>query len=419
MPAAGRPSKSAITRLKRLPRRADMVIEGGKRPTGLSVQEEEHIIQPELALWLIANRGTVLGFRLIMPGGAAGPAADHSTREAVSALVEALAAPLPAAGLDEPALPGKIVVNDAALAHALREVFTPLEVAVEEVEELPLFDHVWEELQSTLEGGRAEPFTWDVDPAPLPALYAAAARYARLAPWEYMPDNPPLAIALGELGPEAGVETLYAAILGGGGEVFGSALYYSLDDYLDTLERGAEIEDSITDEDVTQAIDLLRRVGAPVDELPPEEVREMVTGFITAEELEAEEDSGLEADSLAVFFDPADETDSTYLDWLRAHHIKVPRRNVPYFTRISPEAQPRPPTNREVRAFTLSLQALDDFFTRYSQALSGPFLPLQPLVAGIHDDASGAEIQVTFPPADYAMLIAGLADDDEEVEEEE
>src|SRR5579884_2874067 len=161
MPATGKPGNSAVARLQRLPRQPSMVVEGGKRATELSVQEGKQVVQPEIALWLIAERGTVLGFRLIMPDGGS----DDGTGDAVAALVDALSTPLPASGLDEPVLPGKIVVDDAPLAQALGEVFTPLDVAVEEVEELPLFDHVLEEMQEVLGGGQPEPFSWEVNPA--------------------------------------------------------------------------------------------------------------------------------------------------------------------------------------------------------------------------------------------------------------
>src|SRR3989440_3165218 len=295
MPKTQRPTKAALPGRARLPRHSDLVIEGGKRPLGVFIRENEQTVEPQLALWLDAQSGFIRGTAMINPL----ESTDGGIGEALAALVDAatnpVVAPLresaPARDDDTPpvrlqppppGLPARIVVDDAALAEAARAIFTPLKVPVEVAEHLPAFDEAFDSVAPYLGAGPdaepPQPFAWEIDAALLPALYKAAATYARRAPWQYMPDHPPVAVRLGANGPEPGVDTLYASIMGGGGQVIGMALYYSLDDYRSAVRRGAEIGDR--DENVEEAIDLLRQAGAPVDQMEPNELRELVAGFM-------------------------------------------------------------------------------------------------------------------------------------------
>src|SRR5438270_11092430 len=133
MPKSQRPTKAALARLARLPRRSDLVIEGGKRPLGVFIRENDQTVQPQLALWLDAQSGFIRGTAMINPL----ESTDGGIGEALAALVDAatnpvvapLSAPASRAGADSgarpvrlqpppPGLPTRIVVDDAALAAA-------------------------------------------------------------------------------------------------------------------------------------------------------------------------------------------------------------------------------------------------------------------------------------------------------------
>src|SRR5438270_11165707 len=184
MPKSQRPTKAALARLARLPRRSDLVIEGGKRPLGVFIRENDQTIQPQLALWLDAQSGFIRGTAMINPL----ESTDGGIGEALAALVDAgtnpVVAPLAAPERDDgaartggklpvrlqpppPGLPARIVVDDAALAEAARTIFTPLDVPVEVSEHLPAFEEAFDSVAPFL-GARPDaeppqPFSWEID----------------------------------------------------------------------------------------------------------------------------------------------------------------------------------------------------------------------------------------------------------------
>src|SRR5919199_3016481 len=423
MPKTQRPTKAALARLARLPRRSDLVIEGGKRPLSVFIRENDQTVQPQLALWLDAQSGFIRGTAMINPL----ESTDGGIGEALAALIDAatnpVVAPLaePPPGSDgaartggkppvrlqppPPGLPARIVVDDAALAEAARAIFTPLNVPVEVSEHLPAFEEAFDSVAPFL-GARpnAEPpqlFSWEIDAALLPALYKAAATYARRAPWQYMPDHPPVAVRLGENGPEPGVDTLYVSIMGGGGQVIGVALYYSLDDFRSAARRGTEIADR--DEDVEEAIDLLRQAGAPVDQMEPGDLRELAGAFMGQMEPGRAEAPEVFDNALVFFLEERDESDPTYLEWLAAHGLKYTRHNVPFFLKTALGSTPRQPNEREVRALILAIEALAQFFKDYERVLHGPFLPVQGLTyqATVQNNSNQVAVDVRLPPENY------------------
>jgi len=259
MPKKGATALSREQPLARLPRHPDLVIEGGKREMGIYTRDGDGLVRPQIALWADAASGFVLATTLINPE----QSSDSGIGEAVEALLAALAPstqtgqpsakgagrlgqPAVFAGLLGPGLagglPGRVRVAGADLAAAVETVLGPLGVAVEQAAELPAFEAIYQSFAERMGAGEdaepPEPFAWDIDPAVVGPLYKAAASYARRAPWELLLDHPPLAVELGAAGPEPGVETLYASILGGGEEVFGVALYYSAEGYRRTASRG-------------------------------------------------------------------------------------------------------------------------------------------------------------------------------------
>jgi len=285
MPRKRKSAKPDSIHLAALPRLPDLVIEGGRRPLSITLRDGDKDVVPQMVIWIDAQSHFIRGTRLVNPDARG----DDGISAALEVLISACTGPFigaPAGNIRlfpqsrtasvnghahpwsaVPGLPAKIRVNDEALAQAARVVFAPLDVPIEYVPELPTFDEIFRSMASYL-GAEDEPrgpFTWDIDPAPLSWLYKAAAGYWRRAPWNYMPDFPPVALDLGERGPEPGVTMLYASILGSAGTVRGVALYYSLDDLRQAVRRGEELV--VDEEQIDDAIALLRQVGAPVDEL--------------------------------------------------------------------------------------------------------------------------------------------------------
>lgn len=432
MPRSRKPSNLQVTRLARLPRRADFVIQGGRRVLDISLRDSAETVQPQIALWLDARSGFVLASSVINPLRSR----DDGLGESLDALVQACTGPYegpptlveqlvdpasPGRGarqahqpdLPEPGLPARIVVNDAALAEGVRSLLGSLAVAVEYAEQLPAFDEAFESLTGYLRttigpDGEYEPFAWDVDAALLPPLFKAAASFWRRAPWTYMPDDPPLAITLGEHGPEPGVDTLYASILGAADMVIGVAFYFSLDDFRQALHEGAAI--AIEDIDLDAAITMLRQAGMPVDQIPDDTLRDLISQAMAEQGLvpRAPQEETMQQ-SLVVFFDDIDETDPTYLDWMEQHGLKYPsRQGIPSCFRTVPQEEPRRPTAREITALTLALEATNQFFSHHGRLLQEPFPPTEPLTyrARVGTGATAMAVEVRLPPPGYEVAEA-------------
>lgn len=399
-----RAKRSANTRSHRddLPRLPDLTIVGGKRPVGIWVREGGQTVRPQVAIWLDPETGFIRATNVIGPADSA----DGGLNEALDALETAFTGPFltppnppPGPGAKrrrgnqptpppaiQPGLPARVIVNDPALAEAARARLAPRGVPVECVDSLPAFDEAYQSLAQALgaddSAGPPEPFSWAIDPAPLPALYQAATDYARRKAWEYLPDYPPIVVTLGEHGPEPGVDTLYACVMGGGGIVEGLACYYSLDALARALQAGATLPEN--DELLDAAIAELRQAGVPVDDVPPEALRDLIAGFLPAlaEDGADLEEAGLRTvqDSLVLLLSERDESDPTYLEWLAERKLKVDaRRGVPSFVRTFPGGDTRAPNEREAVALTLAIEAVNQFAAAHKRVLSGSLLPLQAL----------------------------------------
>jgi hypothetical protein len=281
-------------------------------------------------------------------------------------------------------------------------------VAIEYTEELPVFEAAFQDMSRALGANpdpnapAPEPFSWQIDPAVLPPLYAAAARYARRAPWEYMPDHPPLAVTLGDNGPQPGVETLYASVMGGGGQVVGIAFYYSLDDFRQVVRRGAEMEPvEYDDEQIDEAITMLQQAGAPVEGLAPDELREAVSAFLDMTMQDEGAAPEIRENSLVFFLEERDESDPTYVEWLKERGLKFTRENVPFFLKTVPGETPRPPDEREVRALASAIDAIARFFKQFGRQIATGMIPLAGYALTEVSTDTGTVREVRFPPPDY------------------
>jgi hypothetical protein len=459
---AARPTgtQGILSRLAALPRSSELVIEGGKRSLGLNMRENKQIVQPQVALWVEADSGFVRAVRIINPS----ESSDDGSTEALQVLMEALARPVGAPSAPSrlsmpspaPGLPAKLMVNDQALAEIARNLLAPLDITIEYAEDLPDFDAAFRDLSAAIgadpdgEQGPPEPFDWEIAEDLLPSLYKAAAGYWRRAPWEYLGSDVPIAIELGNHGPQPGVGSLYAVVLGNAGEVFGAAFYYSLDGFERTMHHGEEhmereeagMSDVPTgeheDQRVDELIEMLRRSGAPVDEVPPEALRDMVTSLMGSQGMSGEDEQAegepmakeeyLEVieDSLFLDFNSEYDSDPTYLDWLAERKLKyASRAGVPSFHRLVERSGPVRPTEREVRALTLAIEALNRFFSAHRSLLDHPEMGVYPLMmagkltytanvgAGNgkgKGKADGVEVKMSLPAEDYDWRVVLLGD---------
>ncbi|HEX6796161.1 MAG TPA: hypothetical protein VF116_00455 [Ktedonobacterales bacterium] len=249
-----------------------------------------------------------------------------------------------------------------------------------------------------------EPFSWEIDPTLLPPLFAAADAYAKLTPWQYVTEEPPVEVNLGTSGPEKGTEKLFGAVLGSDELVTGLAAYYTLEGYDQALHETLDEDVEPEEQDVNEMIETLRQMGAPVDQMPPEEVKEaiqmlmeqlMESGGVSAPE---------EINCLLMYLNSEEDTDPTYLDWLKQHHISYASSEyVPFFLRTEEDGDVRTLNPQEVKSLTITVEALNDFFTVERSKLEDEGVPEEPMTqqAQIGPSGSAALVTVTFPPVGY------------------
>lgn len=414
----GRKAAATPPRLDDLPRLPEVAITGGRRPLGIWIREGGRTVQPDVAIWLDGASGFIRATAVINPLDSP----DGGLSETLDALEAAFTGPFlapPGAGRGRggqgqaPGLPAKVVVTDPVLAEAARARLAPLDIPVEQADDLPAFEEAYQSMSQALgadpDAGPPEPFAWAIDPATLPPLYKAAGGYARRAPWAYLPDFPPIVVALGERGPEPGVDTLYACVMGGGGMVTGLACYYSLDALGRAMAAGETIGQD--DEILDAAIEELRQSGAPVDEVPREALRDLVAGFLPDAGAGGPDraELGMQGvqDSLVLLLEDRDDVDPTYLEWLAERGIKLGnRRGVPSAIRTFPGGETRLPNEREAAALTLAIEAINGFADHARPLLVGPFLPAGGIARTVRVELGRAggkvDVEARFDPFDPA-----------------
>lgn len=348
---------------------APRVIEGGVRPLPIEVEDGS---QPSVVLWVDSQSGLVLAHALVDRR----TSPDQGATEALAALEQVLQQ-LPGASPSGLIVPGAaqrssgstVVRTDRQLAALAQLRLARLHVVVEATGDMPMFDIAFEEMADSLAGSPDGPFEWEIDDALLPPLFEAAAEYARREPWSFMLDHPPFAVTLGAASPLPGVETLYGSFMGAGGEVFGLAFYLSLDEYLDAARAGEAMEDEAPAEldegQMAEMIDQLRRMGAPVDSVPPDLLHGML------QDMAGDATQGPpRQEAMVCFFESDDESLPSYLDWLEEHDVEfAEEEEIPVFLRTSHDADPRNLSAEEARALTIALAATNQFLGAHMRTL--------------------------------------------------
>ncbi len=370
MPKSRKPPQDPLDQIARLPRRRDVTIVGGRLTLQITPQQPEDQGRPQLVVWMEDQSRMICGSDVIDLDRSA----DEGATEAVDLLIQGLLGQeLPI--LSAPSgLPGKIVVADAALRETIRERFAAYQVDVELASEAPLVKETMRGLLRSMgldeHGAPPPPFAWDAPLAVLAPLYKAAASLWRRAPWDYLLDHPPLMVALGKHGPTDEAETLHVSILGAAGTVFGVACYFTPEDFRLATEAGEAIEDQ--EETLYEEAKIhFRQRGMPVDLIPEDVLRQLVTMAIN-------ESGAMQPaqNALVCYFEEQEDTDPTYLSWMNERDLKSASKHaVPTFFRMSRDAEPRQPDERETRALTLVIEAINQFVTRHKTALEeGPDL---------------------------------------------
>ena len=439
-PKTARRAQTVAERLAGLPLLPDLVIEGGMRTLAMLVREGTEMVQPQLALWI--DRDTTI-VRAVSDVISPVRHTDGGTAAALEALVRACTGPFPGAPSEDrvialpgvaepvtitaprPGLPTTLLVEDAGLADAARQLLEPLGVRVEQGGDLQAFEGAFADMASALgadpSGNVPGPFDWQVDAALLQPLYTEAASYSRRAPWTYMPDFPPIALILGDLGPEPGVETLYASILGGGGEVLGVALYYTAAGLRAHVEQGTAMVDD--DPRIDDLLATLSQAGMPVDMVPPEIARDLIraSGLLQGPGGEAASQPST-VDALLVSFESQKNSNPSYLRWLTDRKIAFTKSKVPTFFRMLEVGDQRPPTEQETQALLAALCTLNAYFSA-----EGPFLREQlyhlvagrPLQIGLRIEGEQRAVTAVWPAPGFesamVALEAEMAGEDEDL----
>ena len=400
--------------LAALPRATERYIEGGIGTVKGNLIEYGGMTAIQVAIWLDGETELVRSVQLTFPEKGRNPQHD-----ALEALVKAIIGPfaftngpehLAQIGIDllpppdiRPELPTVIRINDAALADAARDLLRDYDLTIEHAPELPKFKDAYEDFARSLhlmredeEEMEAAPFAWEIDPTYLAPLYKAAAAFWRAKLWEVLPDQPPLMV-------EAGASPFYVSIMGGGGMEFGAVLARSIEAFETAINRSEQMMD--VDPDTRQAIlNAMTIAGVPLDTLPPDELEAMIADVAMAGDPSSVGQAW--ANTLSLSFDPQDETDPTYLEWLKAQGLSYSsKRGVPIFMKLDEAGDIGLPDEADARILALSLTALAQFFKRHRSTIATAALAAGQLSDefSIADPAGGSKqtVRVTFPPPGY------------------
>ncbi|GAC1520224.1 MAG: hypothetical protein NVS2B16_27160 [Chloroflexota bacterium] len=401
----GRHNRMIQAQLSTLHRRDDLVLDAGIQALSGAGDGE---MRPHIALWMNPGTAAIVGYGLFV--AVTGPGNASEAADALLSALLRLADPATQSvadgvpdGAEHPPLPGHVRVSSEHLGTALAKRLEPLGVSIEVISALPALeqtfavvsDYLGEDFDDVVD----EPFVWDVAPQILEPLYQAGLSLARHAPWEYMDDTLPLAVALGEDGPRPGAGTVYAVILGAGDPVKGMVFYDTLQSY----ERTVEVSDTPVDDDeaIAVGIEHMRRAGVAVDAMAPEALNDavlkMIENFGPPPPVETEVDM---QDAMIVYLDRQEDVNPGYVQWLRDRGLPVASHAmIPTFSRTHEDGEHGLLSAREARALTLALEAVNGFLTRFALDLRRGIEPDEPLIAAIEVVGPGGPrtVEVCWP----------------------
>jgi len=335
-----------------------LVLVGAVRPAPLAVEDAGRRYTPEIAVWVAPDSGLIWGMSLGPPGRGA------------ATLLEALLAPGPPPFPPRRALPGRLVLTDAALAPPLRAALPDPRVEVAVTSPLPELDALFADLFAELEQQQRP--TLALPDAVLTPLCAACVALWRAKPWQYADDEPPIEIRPLPPGPPAAAgpaaptraaraaPPLYACVLGAAREVFGVALYASRADYVRF------------------------RAAAPWAQPAAAATPEAVF-------------ARLRRRTLLVSFDPKADLQPAYCAQLARAGWPPRLPMVPSFLALGGGAAPGEPTAAEARRAALAVAALVAFCARHEDAIAAGAFPVADTVTIRHAGAP-VPVALAMPP---------------------
>lgn len=209
-----------IERLKRLPQRGDEVWQGGLvRMPAWVTDEGPEPFRPILPVWVS------LQTRLAGMGRQMSRREDATFQAAVDALLD-FATDEALAGCR----PGKLEVNDPALAEHLGGLLAEADIRVEHRPKLLALERFMEAMTEEMDGDAFPPGILEgkaVTPERARSFAEAAEAFYDAAPWEHLSNQDVIEVEAPS--PDAGLR--YAVVLGQGGMEHGLGFYDSLDQY--------------------------------------------------------------------------------------------------------------------------------------------------------------------------------------------
>jgi Plasmid pRiA4b ORF-3-like protein len=392
-----------ISSIEKLPRIGSRVIIVGRAVLHVYVRENKEYYKPYISLFVDEKDGLVLDTQITLP--------LYTKDEAVSETLQMLlkiiggtysvqAKQMLGKAVPRPGLPHKIIITDQKLLDAALPIFNRLKVPLEFNPAHPEYNNAFTSLAENMGADEnaepPQPFEWILeDETLLSPLYEAAAEFWRRKAWDSVGSDVPFDFDLSSAVPE--FPHLYPVILGNGGEVFGVVAHLSLADFEESRKQG-EIA-LPADEKIDQAIALLKAGGMPVDEVPPEVLREIVAKSI--DDLPDVDLTNLNV--ITMFFELAEENDPTYLDWLRAKNLKIPKNTVPIFQRVEKGFKSRLLDVSEVKAMTAILETYNDFGKSGFEMIekSGEQLPESGIMHRVRVGKDQAAVSFQFPAEGY------------------
>lgn len=202
---------STCRRLQQLPQPGESIWEGERRalPISLRPGSGPSGSPPECILWVDGSEGAVRSMEMV--NSQVGPEAI------VRALIKAMEAP---SAPSQPSRPQKIVVCDREIQFYLRGVLQNLDIVIEYRPQLPLIDHLFEQMAQ--EVAQHPP---QIAPEYLTSLSKSAKKIWQIQPWQTLAEHQILSVQLNQWD----IENFYVSILGMLGEEYGILLYRSLD----------------------------------------------------------------------------------------------------------------------------------------------------------------------------------------------
>ena len=311
-----------------------LVFMGDVRQAPIELCEGGRTFHPVVALWVRAEDGLIVGQFVDEPGHPA------------QTLVKALRAPVPVPGQPQTSdLPNQVILFNEELARQVRPLLAPLNIDIVVLPPFEPFEDLFANLFAHLQQiGIRLALPDDV----LRPLISAVDRLWRAKPWEYTFDYPPFAIV--QVKEKA--QPIYASVLGANEELYGVALYTSLEDYKATMELSESV------------------MGQSAEDMSPVALDEAATEVLGA----------IRHRTFLVSFEPKGIAPPAYSDELARGGWSRRLNVVPIFAAMGEGQEPGLLDAEEAANVTLAVESLVAFCKRHSEQIANDEFPIRDTV---------------------------------------